>query len=74
VARADAAVKKVKCDTGQTLTEALQKAKPGDTLQVKGTCAGTGSLATISASDNRGNGIAIGLDGAVVSPFGPRSS
>ena len=32
------AVKKVKCDKGQTLTEALRKAKPGDTLQVTGTC------------------------------------
>jgi nitrous oxidase accessory protein NosD len=38
VAGADAAVKKVKCDQGQTLTEALKKAKPGDTLQVTGTC------------------------------------
>ena len=26
------------CDKGQTLTEALRKAKPGDTLQVTGTC------------------------------------
>jgi hypothetical protein len=34
VADADSAVKKVKCDNGQTLTEALRKAKPGDTLQV----------------------------------------
>jgi uncharacterized membrane protein len=32
VVGADAAVKKVKCDKGQTLTEALRKAKPGDTL------------------------------------------
>ena len=38
VAGADSAVKKVKCDKGQTLTEALKKAKPGDTLQVTGTC------------------------------------
>jgi Periplasmic copper-binding protein (NosD) len=38
VAGADSAVKKVKCDIGQTLTEALRKAKPGDTLQVTGTC------------------------------------
>ena len=38
VAGADSAVKKVKCDKGQTLTEALRKAKPGDTLQVTGTC------------------------------------
>jgi hypothetical protein len=35
---ADSAVKKVKCDQGQMLTEALRKAKPGDTLQVTGTC------------------------------------
>ena len=38
MAGADSAVKKVKCDKGQTLTEALRKAKPGDTLQVTGTC------------------------------------
>lgn len=38
VAGADSAVKKVECDKGQTLTDALQKAKPGDTLQVIGTC------------------------------------
>jgi nitrous oxidase accessory protein NosD len=38
VAGADSAVKKVECDKGQTLTEALQKAKPGDMLQVTGTC------------------------------------
>jgi Right handed beta helix region len=38
VAGADSAVKKVKCDNGQTHTEALKKAKPGDTLQVTGTC------------------------------------
>jgi hypothetical protein len=34
VAGADSAVKKVECDKGQTLTDALRKAKPGDTLQV----------------------------------------
>jgi len=38
VAGADSSVKKVKCDQEQTLTEALRKAKPGDTLQVTGTC------------------------------------
>jgi nitrous oxidase accessory protein NosD len=38
VAGADSPVKKVKCDKGQTLTDALKKAKPGDTLQVTGTC------------------------------------
>jgi hypothetical protein len=35
-----------------------------------GAFAGTGSLVTISASNNGGSGIAIGLDGAVVSPVG----
>ena len=35
-----------------------------------GAFAGTGSLATISASNNGGSGLAIGLDGAVVSPVG----
>jgi hypothetical protein len=38
VAGADSAVKKVECDKGQTLTDALKKAKPGDMLQVTGTC------------------------------------
>jgi Right handed beta helix region len=38
VAGADSAVKKVKCDEGQTLTDALKTAKPGDTLKVTGTC------------------------------------
>jgi nitrous oxidase accessory protein NosD len=38
IADADSAMKKVKCDKGQTLTDALRKAKPGDTLQVTGTC------------------------------------
>jgi hypothetical protein len=38
VAGADSSVKKVQCDKGQTLTDALRKAKPGDTLQVTGTC------------------------------------
>ena len=37
-AGADSWVKKVKCDKGQTLSDALKKAKPGDTLQVTGTC------------------------------------
>jgi parallel beta helix pectate lyase-like protein len=38
VARADSTVKKVECDKGQTLTEALKTAKPGDMLQVTGIC------------------------------------
>jgi Right handed beta helix region len=38
VAGADSAVKKVERDKGQTLTEALKQAKPGDTLHVTGTC------------------------------------
>jgi len=38
VAGADSSVKKVKCNEGQTLKAELQKAKPGDTLQVTGTC------------------------------------
>jgi Right handed beta helix region len=37
-AAADSTVKKVECDKGHTLTQALKKAKPGDTLQVTGTC------------------------------------
>jgi nitrous oxidase accessory protein NosD len=38
IAGANSPVKKVKCDQGQTLTEALKQANPGDTLQVTGTC------------------------------------
>jgi Right handed beta helix region len=38
IAGANSPVKKVTCDKGQTLTEALKQAKPGDTLQVTGTC------------------------------------
>jgi hypothetical protein len=38
LAGADSTVKKVECDKGQALTEALKQAKPGDTLQVTGTC------------------------------------
>jgi hypothetical protein len=37
VVGADSSGKQVKCDKGQTLTEALRKAKPGDTLRVSGT-------------------------------------
>src|SRR5215211_4746020 len=38
VAGADSVVKNIECDKGQTLTDALKKAKPSNTLQVTGTC------------------------------------
>lgn len=37
-ALADEGVKSVRCDKGQTLTKALEKAQPGDTLLISGTC------------------------------------
>jgi hypothetical protein len=62
VAGADAAVKKVKCDQGQTLTDALKKAKPGDTLQVTGTCHERVTITTDRLTLD-GDGSAV-LDGA----------
>jgi Right handed beta helix region len=64
VAGADSAVKKVKCDTGQTLTEALQKAKPGDTLQVTGTCHERVTITTDRLTlDGGGSAVLDGGDG-----------
>ena len=66
VAGADSAVKKVKCDKGQTLTEALRKAKPGDTLQVTGTCHERVTITTDRLTLD-GGGSAV-LDGGGGSP------
>jgi len=66
VAGADSAVKKVKCDRGQTLTEALKKAKPGDTLQVTGTCHERVTITTDRLTLD-GGGSAV-LDGGGVGP------
>jgi len=66
VAGADAAVKKVECDKGQTLTEALKKAKPGDTLQVTGTCHERVTITTDRLTLD-GDGSAV-LDGGGGSP------
>src|SRR5262245_47284940 len=66
VAGADAAVEKVRCDTGQTLTEALKKAKPGDTLQVTGTCHERVTITTDRLTLD-GSGSAV-LDGGGGSP------
>jgi Right handed beta helix region len=63
VAGADPSVKKVKCDNGQTLTEALRKAKPGDTLQVTGTCQERVTITTDRLTLD-GGGSAV-LDGGV---------
>jgi hypothetical protein len=57
----DSAVKKVECDKGQTLTDALKKAKPGDTLQVTGTCHERVTIATDRLTLD-GHGSAV-LDG-----------
>ena len=66
VVGADSAVKKVKCDKGQTLTEALRKAKPGDTLQVTGTCQERVTITTDRLTlDGGGNAV---LDGGVGGP------
>jgi hypothetical protein len=61
VARADSTVKKVECDKGQTLTDALKTAKPGDTLQVTGTCHERVTITTDRLTLN-GGGSAV-LDG-----------
>ena len=66
VAGADSAVKKVKCDKGQTLADALRKAKPGDTLQVTGTCQERVTI-TIDQLTLDGGGGAV-LDGGGGSP------
>jgi hypothetical protein len=68
VAGADSAVKKVKCDKGQTLTEALKKAKPGDTLQVTGTCQERVTITTDRLTLD-GGGSAV-LDGGGGGPTG----
>jgi hypothetical protein len=66
VAGADSTVKKVKCDNGQTLTEALKQAKPGDTLQVTGTCQERVTITTDRLTLD-GGGSAV-LDGGGGSP------
>ncbi|MGH8069590.1 MAG: right-handed parallel beta-helix repeat-containing protein [Candidatus Entotheonellia bacterium] len=66
VAGADSAVKKVECDKGQTLTEALKQAKPGDTLQVTGTCQERVAITTDRLTLD-GGGSAV-LDGGGGSP------
>jgi Right handed beta helix region len=66
VAGADSSVKKLKCDKGQTLTEALRKAKPGDTLQVTGTCHERVTITTDRLTLD-GGGSAV-LDGGVGGP------
>ena len=66
VAGADSRAKKVKCDKRQTLAEALKKAKPGDTLQVTGTCHERVTITTDRLTLD-GGGSAV-LDGGVGSP------
>jgi len=66
MAHADSPVKKVKCDQGQTLAEALQQAKPGDTLQVTGTCQERVTITTDRLTLD-GGGHAV-LDGSGGSP------
>src|SRR5882724_3029096 len=66
VAGADSAVKKVNCNKGQTLPDALKKAKPGDTLQVTGTCHERVTITTDRLTlDGDGSGV---LDGGGGSP------
>ena len=69
-AGADSAVKKVKCDKGQTLTEALRKAKPGDTLQVTGTCHEQVTITTDGLTlDGGGSAVLDGGGGSPTSSF-----
>jgi hypothetical protein len=70
VAGADSAAQKVKCDTGQTLTEALRKAKPGDTLQVTGTCQERVTITTDRLTLDGGGGGSTELFEAVVTVDG----
>jgi hypothetical protein len=65
IASADSAVKKVKCNEGQTLTEALQKAKPGDTLQVTGTCHERVTITTDRLTLDGGGGSPTEFEGVV---------
>src|SRR5882724_3325861 len=66
VAGADSAVKRVNCNKGQTLPDALKKAKPGDTLQVTGTCHERVTITTDRLTlDGDGSGV---LDGGGGSP------
>jgi polygalacturonase len=67
VAGANSAAKKVKCDNPQTLPEALRKAKPGDTLQVTGTCHERVTITTGRLTLGGGNAV---LDGGRVSLMG----
>jgi hypothetical protein len=64
-AGADSAVKKVNCDKGQTLTEALRKAKPGDTLQVTGTCQERVTITTDRQTLDGGGGGPTEFEGVV---------
>jgi nitrous oxidase accessory protein NosD len=65
VAGAESAVTKVKCDQGQTLTEALQKAKPGDMLQVTGTCHERVTITTDRLTLDGGGGGPTEFEGVV---------
>jgi hypothetical protein len=71
VAGANSAVKKVKSDNGQTLTEALRKAKPGDMLQVTGTCHERVTITTDRLTLGGGNAV---LDGGRGVPHGVHDS
>jgi hypothetical protein len=68
VVGADLAVKKVKCDKAQTLTDALRKAKPGDTLQVTGTCQERVTITTDRLTLDGGGSAVLDGDGGGVGP------
>jgi nitrous oxidase accessory protein NosD len=65
VTRADSTVKKVECDKGQTLTDALKKAKPNDTLQVTGTCQERVTITTDRLTLDGGGRAVLGGGGGV---------
>ncbi len=63
----------VDCTKGETLTKAVERAKPGDTIQVTGTCKETVLITTDRLTlDGQGSAIldggSVGKEGAVVFP------
>src|SRR5262245_5982878 len=63
-ATASEAVKSVHCDKGQTLTKALEKAQPGDTLLLSGICQERVTIATDRITlDGQGSAVIDGGGG-----------
>ncbi len=66
LALADDGEKRVRCDKGQTLTKALQKAGPGDTLLVSGICRERVTITTDRITiDGQGSAVLDGGGGSL---------